>query len=114
MQFTLTTSSVLLALISLASATPRTNYHQQATATIIRQLAGFDSASTIDVKLDATTNNDRNVKSARMSQPGPWCAGFTDEEAKQPARALNGDGIFDSRNEVIYSTSHRPPSPSLH
>jgi hypothetical protein len=73
------------------------------TATIIRQLNGFDTASTIEVQLDATTPNDRNVRSARMQQPGPWCAGFTDEEAKQPARALNGDGIFDSANEVVYT-----------
>lgn len=115
MQYTLSTVSALVAALSLASAAPmpgnngnsNSNSGSQSsgseTVTILRQLAGFDAASTLEAKLDATTLNNGNVKSASLRTTGPWCAGFSDAEATQPVPALNGDGIFDSENEAVYT-----------
>jgi hypothetical protein len=102
MQYSLSTISAFAAALSLTSAAPVASSTSQ-DVVIVRQLAGFDAASTINAKLDATTVNDRKVKSATVSSAGPWCAGFTDSQATQPAKALNGDGIFDSANEAIYT-----------
>lgn len=103
MQYTLSTVSAFVAALSLASAAPMPSAGASQDVIIVRQLADFDSASTITAKLDATTVNDRSVKSAAVSSLGPWCAGFTDSKATQPAKALNGDGIFDAKNPAVYA-----------
>ena len=103
MQYTLSTVSAFVAALSLASAAPMPSAGASQDVIIVRQLAGFDEASTITAKLDATTINDRSVKSAAVSSLGPWCAGFTDSKATQPAKALNGDGIFNSQNPAVYA-----------
>merc|ERR1711939_1013662 len=113
MQYTLSTASALLAALSLTSAAPMpstststsssSSGSSSSSVTIVLQLEGFDAASTLRANLDATTVNNRDAKSAALQQAGPWCAGFTDAQATQPVPALNGDGIFDSANEAIYS-----------
>merc|ERR1711939_947034 len=113
MQYTLSTASALLAALSLTSAAPMpstststsssSSGSSSSSVTVVLQLEGFDAASTLRANLDATTVNNRDAKSAALQQAGPWCAGFTDAQATQPVPALNGDGIFDSANEAIYS-----------
>lgn len=103
MQYTLSTISAFVAALSLVSAAPMPSAGASQEVIIVRQLADFDSASTITAKLDATTTNERRVKSAAVSSLGPWCAGFTDSKATKPAKALNGDGIFDAKNPAVYA-----------
>lgn len=109
MQYTLSTVSALVAALSLVSAAPmpqnndNSNSNSDSEVNIVRELRGFDAASTIIAQLDATTVNDRDVKGASLRTQGPWCAGFSDEEATKPVPALNGDGIFDSENAVVYT-----------
>lgn len=103
MQYTLSTVSAFVAALSLASAAPMPQAATSQDVIIVRQLAAFDSASTITAKLDATTVNNGKVKAAAVSSAGPWCAGFTDAQATKPATALNGDGIFDSENPAVYA-----------
>jgi hypothetical protein len=101
--------SAFVAALSLTNAapTPQSNFLSSGSSIGIKvQLAGFDTASVINAKLDQTTVVDRNtqIQQAEVNQAGPWCAGFSDTGASSVVRAANGDGIFDSVNPAVYGS----------